>query len=190
MDFNNIDFEDVSFDETDKNEAIYLKKSRAKISFSEIGDEPRWSSENSSLAKQIDERLLENSEADYRKIAKEIVSTSTAQLRRQNRSKNRLKLTFTLFFIIFISVQYLALIAILALQILSVGIPIGNEVIIVYITSVFVETLSAIFLMVKYSFDSQQETNVLSILNDVISNYQKFNTKTYSARRNTNKKEK
>ena len=125
-------------------------------------------------ASEIDNAFKRKSEDTYRKIALKIVDTSSKQLEEQNTSKNKLKSVFTRFFIIFVGIQYLVLVLLLFVKAFAPTINLTDTVIISYITSVFVETIGAIAIMIKYAFDSKQEVNILSILNSVISNYQKF----------------
>ncbi|MBE6534810.1 MAG: hypothetical protein E7678_07610 [Ruminococcaceae bacterium] len=125
-------------------------------------------------ASSIDNALKRNSEDTYKKIALQIVNTSSQQLKDQNTSKNNLKTIFTWFFIAFIAIQYLVLVSLLFIKAFVATLNLSDTVIIAYITSVFVETLGAVAVMIKYAFDSKQEVNILSILNGVISNYQKF----------------
>ena len=125
-------------------------------------------------ASEIDNALKRKSEDTYRKIALKIVDTSSKQLEEQNTSKNKLKSIFTTFFIIFIGIQYLVLISLLFTKAFVPILNLSDTVIISYITSVFVETLGAIAIMITYAFDSKQEVNILKILNGIISNYQKF----------------
>jgi len=40
--------------------------------------------------------------------------------------------------------------------------------------SVFVETLGAIIVMVKYAFKTDEEVEIIKILNAVVKNYQKY----------------
>ena len=124
-------------------------------------------------AASIDNELKDKSEKNYIEIAQNIVEVSSEQLWLQNSSKRRLKNIFTTFFIFFISVQYLVLVALLFVK-AFVDINLTDAMLIAYITSVFVETLAAIAVMIKYAFDSEQEVQILAILNSVISNYQKF----------------
>ncbi len=126
-------------------------------------------------ADTIDYELRKSSEDTYQAIASDIVDVSSEQLEEQNASKNRLKHTFTVFFICFLSVQYLVLISFLYIKSFCVKCGLSDTVIISYMTSVFVETLGAIVVMIKYAFDSKQEVNILEILNGVIANFQKFN---------------
>ncbi len=129
--------------------------------------------ESEALGK-LDSELMANSEADYREIAKSIVNASLDQLDEQNDSKKDLKNKFYEFFTRFIAVQFAILVAMILIRSIFGADSLSDQIIIVYIASVFVETLGAIILMIKYAFDSSQETSVLKILNGVISNYQKF----------------
>lgn len=122
---------------------------------------------------EVEKGLAKQSEDAYRDVADKIVSQSIEQLGEQNESKNDLKKLFTIFFTIFISVQFLIMVGLLV----CVGffeMALSDTVLISYITSVFVETIGAIIIMIRYAFDSQQEVNILQILNGVIENYQKF----------------
>ncbi len=124
-------------------------------------------------ADAIDNELKGESEKTYREIAQLIVNTSSKQLNEQNQSKTKLKSIFTIFFIVFISAQYVVLVGLMLLKALA-GVDLSDTVLITYITSVFVETLGSIAVMIAYAFDSKQEVNILEILNGVISNFQKF----------------
>lgn len=177
-----LDFEVIDeFNETQDEEIIDdkpVKKKPVQMSFADIRKryskygEFSWPSEDSVDAKY--ESLRSRSEKEYSKVAKLVVNASVNQLKTQNESKAKLKSTFTTFFIIFVSIQYIALLALFAVNIFLPEKAIPNELIIAYMSSIFVETLGVIILMIKYAFDSSQETNVLDILNGVISNYQKF----------------
>lgn len=118
--------------------------------------------------------LIEKSEDNYMDIARGIVNTSADQLKTQNTSKNTLKEQFTRFFIWFVSAQYIVLVFLLVLKAFWHDMNLSDTVVISYITSVFVETLGAIAIMIKYAFNSEQEVQILQILNDVISSYKKF----------------
>ncbi len=122
-------------------------------------------------------KLSQASEKTYIKIAERIVSVSTFQLNQQNRSKSKLKKAFSRFFIVFLSVQYAVLVAMLACKAFCASMLLSETVIITYITSLFIETLGAVILMIKYAFNSDQEVKILEILNGVISSYKKFNQK-------------
>lgn len=115
--------------------------------------------------------LLHNSEQTYMDNVENIIGSSIEQLKMQNKFKRTIRLYFILFFSIFLSVEFIGLLIILF----------GNNyfcisetIIIAYITSIFVETISVILLMVKFTFDSQQEIQSLQILNNAIEKIQKL----------------
>ncbi|MBQ3063978.1 MAG: hypothetical protein IJC99_04170 [Clostridia bacterium] len=119
--------------------------------------------------------MMADAELQYREIAVKVVNTSFDQLKEQNKSKTELKKKFSRFFRVFISLQFAVLIAMLVLKIFFAKEAITETIIVTYITAVFVETLGVVAIMIKYAFNSDQEVNILSILNGVIKNYQKFN---------------
>ena len=125
-------------------------------------------------ADKLDIYLMEKSEDNYMGIARDIVDTSAAQLKLQNSSKNALKRVFTKFFIKLLSAQYAILVFLFILKVFRMDSQLSDTVVITYMTSVFVETLGAIAIMIKYAFSSDQEVEILQILNNVISSYKKF----------------
>ena len=152
-------------------------KSMRKAEEAEFGCPEPLTVKDNIAADKIDQKLSDelakNSEVTYTDIAEKLVETSSVQLKTQNQSKTSLKKTFTIFFIVFISVQYLVLIALMFIK-TFLNTYLRDTVLLAYISSVFVETLGAIILMIKYAFDSNQEINILNILNGVIKNFQKF----------------
>lgn len=143
---------------------------KAKNTRNTPGKEIQWQDN----ADGLDDELAAKSEGAYIDIATKIVDSATSQLDVQNKSKNNLKKTFTRFFIVLLSAQYLVLAALLFIRTFQHGSILTDTVIITYISSVFLETLGAVILMIRYAFDSEQETKVLEILNSIISRYQKF----------------
>lgn len=125
-------------------------------------------------ADAIDVILKRQSEDNYIEIARDIVDVSTNQLNTQNNSKNDLKSRFTTFFTRLLIVQYAVLILLLVVKSFWIKASLSDTVVITYMTSVFIETLGAIAIMIKYAFSSDQEVSILAILNSIISNYQKF----------------
>lgn len=138
------------------------------------------------IDQKLQERLTAKSEDTYLKIVEDIVAKSATQLNTQNESKNKMKRIFLNFFIWFILVQYLVL-AIIMITKVYWHTYLSDSVLNTYITACFAETLGAIILMVKYAFDSQQEVQILRILNDVISNFQKFGYENASNEKNKKK---
>lgn len=150
-----------------------LERMQAAANANVTLDDPLLPWNDNEDADSLDDLLKRDSENAYRVIAQQIVKISTEQLEKQNDSKNRLKKIFTRFFIIFISIQYFVLVALLFIKAFC-DVDLNEIVLTTYISSVFIETLGAILIMIKYAFDSEQEVNILEILNSVISNYQKF----------------
>lgn len=118
--------------------------------------------------------LAAQSEKTYSTLATEIVSITKTELEKQEESKQKLKIAFTIFFICFISTQYLVLVALLFIKAFVFWIHLNDALILTYMTAVFVETLSAILVMIKYAFSSTQEVKLIDILNNAISKYQKY----------------
>lgn len=174
IDFDNADFSDIDFGDnsTSKNSQLdFSDFDNIEFNFS---SDSRWNDDTITYGIDYELDMQKRSEDDYIEITNKIVGASVHQLSEQNKSKSELKSTFTKFFILFVSAQYIALVLFLALRMIFGVSNLSDGVIIAYISSVFVETLGAIVLMIKYAFDSKQETNVLKILSAAISNYQKF----------------
>lgn len=114
------------------------------------------------------------SDIEYRKIAKSIVDISNDQLGKQNKSKIDLKESFETFFKWLLSLQLIAIFALLIIKGFFKDFNITDSVLIAVISSVFVESLGIVAVMVKYAFDSEQEVKILEILKELIKNYQKY----------------
>ena len=116
----------------------------------------------------------EESEKKYLEITDDIVSSSIELLERQYEEKQSPKKIFMWFFIVFLSIQYAVLLSLLYIKTFAENIGLTDTVIISYISSVFVETLGAIIYMVKYSFNTEQETTIVGILHGVVEKFQKY----------------
>lgn len=132
-----------------------------------------WNSDNSNYENKI-KNLQAESERRYISLVESIVEISGNQLANQNENKKELRNTFQWFFIVLLSFQMLALVAVIAFSALFDEFNVSDNVIITFITSVFVETLGAIGIMIKFAFDSEQEVKILEILNGAIKSFQKF----------------
>ena len=121
------------------------------------------------LNKYLD--LLNNSEQKYLNNVENIINSSIVQLKSQNDFKKSIRRFFMIFLSVFLSIEFICLFILL---IFNKFLCISDAIIIAYISSVFVETISAILLMVKFSFDSQQEIQSLQILNNAIEKIQKL----------------
>lgn len=58
--------------------------------------------------------------------------------------------------------------------VLSRRIQLTDNVLTVYMTAVFVETLGAVVVMIKYAFKADEEVRIIDILNAVVKNFQKY----------------
>lgn len=140
-----------------------------------VTDVQRIMAEDLESVSHNDSDLLEmQSEIEYRKIAVDVVKISSKQLKIQNISKTILKSVFSIFFAALLVIQFVGLIWMLKLKFVEQVESITDTIVIAYMSSVFVETLGVILIMVKYAFNSDQEVSILDILNGVIANFQKF----------------
>ena len=117
--------------------------------------------------------LQQESEIRYISIVEKIVDSSVDHLLGQQKTKSKSRNTFQKFFIFLLTVQMFAVISLIVLSALYI-IDVSDKVIITFIASIFVETLSLIGIMIKFNFDSSQEVQILQILHGVIKNFQKF----------------
>ena len=163
-----IPFDEVE-DDTESPE-FYEKMLSAENSLFELNkDEVSW--RDNADAEQIDKAIKKYAPDAYPNLVKRIVKISEKQLEEQSKSKITLKKIFTIFFVIFIGVQYIFLMFLLLGKAFW-NINLSDNIIAVYIGSVFLETLGAIIVMVKYAFDSNQEVEILGILNNALATYQ------------------
>lgn len=130
--------------------------------------------DTSAMDRNIIEDAEVESDIEYRKIAKSIVDISNDQLGKQNKSKIDLKESFETFFKWLLSLQLIAIFALLIIKGFFKDFNITDSVLIAVISSVFVESLGIVAVMVKYAFDSEQEVKILEILKELIKNYQKY----------------
>lgn len=132
-----------------------------------------WDTSNSGLESEV-KKLQHESEIRYIKIVENIVDSSKQQLTNQHDNKTKSRKVFQIFFISLLCFQMFSVVALIALSALSNSFKISDNVIITFITSMFVETLGIVGIMIKFNFDNSQEIQILKILHGVISNFQKF----------------
>ena len=120
----------------------------------------------------LDKDLDTASEQFYNETASKIIDQSIIQLNGQNDTKNKLRTGFSCFFKIFLSIQYAVLVVILVLQAVNI-LKLPTEIIITYISSVFVETLGGLIYMVKFAFEVSQEKEIVQILNNFLKDFKK-----------------
>lgn len=126
-----------------------------------------------SLDQDIWNSMIQESERVYARITEEIVWKTSEQLMTYNRSKGELRRKLSNFVIVFLVVQFVVLS--LAFLLNNILFKIDESIIKAFIVSVFVETLLGLIAMIKFSFDSKQETELIKILHSVVQNFKKLN---------------
>lgn len=128
----------------------------------------------------------EKSDNAYQKTTDKIVEISRNQLKNQYDSKIELQKNLSRFFSVFLSFQFGALVIFMVMKGFIKDFKLSDSIILAYMTSVFVESLGAIIIMIKFAFNSEQETEILHILNSVISKFKIYNS--YEHGKNNHKK--
>ena len=126
----------------------------------------------------IDRRVVQDEKSDdtYQETASRIVDISEIQLNNQHDSKTKLQKRLLWFFIALLSVQTIAIVVVILLNGFNKRFQLNDGVIIAFITSAFVETLGVVALMVKFAFNNEQETKIISILNSYIEHFKVYNS--------------
>jgi len=115
--------------------------------------------------------IKDRSEETYLDIVQDVVKNSKKNLTTIHEEKLDLRNRLIEFCLNILSVQMLFLIIFL---LLSKAIGLSDNVLSVYMTAVFVETLGSVIVMVKYAFKSDEEVKIIDILNAVVKNFQKY----------------
>ena len=115
------------------------------------------------------------SNRDYRSVANRIITVSQKQLEDQQRSKVELRRRFALVFSALLILEYVYLAVIILLDAMSsIPMDVPDRVLQTLITSVFLQTLSAMGVMIAFAFMSREETQIVGLLHQIIEDYQKF----------------
>lgn len=130
---------------------------------------------------QVDERdnelrQDEKSDDSYQKTASRIVEISENQLKEQNCTKKELQKILLVFFVVLLSLQLLSIVVLVLIKGFCKNFNISDSILLTFITSAFVETLGVIAIMVKFSFNIKQETNIISILSSYIKDFKVYNS--------------
>lgn len=141
-----------------------------------VSKKTQWYPKELPHDKDAKHELERFSEEHYTRITEKIVNISSKQLESQNDNKIELRKTFQVFFTALLSFQIVSVIALVACNASIPAFHISDNVLITLMTAVFLETLGAVIAMVKFAFNSEQEVQILKIMNSVISGFQKFNT--------------
>lgn len=121
---------------------------------------------------QSELELACDSENTYLNIAIDVVDFSKSQITAGQVYKAKLRKAFFIFFTIALSLEYLVLFALL---ILHIWFAVRQEIILVYMSAVVVETIGAVAIMIKFAFEMSSEVEMNKTLHKVIENFQKYN---------------
>lgn len=117
--------------------------------------------------------LLADSEKYYRELTNNIVDITETNLNKQIDEKKELQERLVKFVVKLLSFQFIILvIMIFGNEFFSLNIP--TSVFKFYIVSVFAETFAGMVSMIKFAFNNTQEMKLISVLNTIVTNFQKF----------------
>ena len=115
------------------------------------------------------------SNRDYRGVANRIITVSQNQLEDQQRSKVQLRRRFAWVFSALLLMEYVYLAAVILLDAITpIPMEVSEGILHALITSVFLQTLSAMGVMIAFAFMSREETRIVGLLHQIIEDYQKF----------------
>ena len=131
--------------------------------------------DSSAIDAAVQQNTIE-SDQDYREITKTIIQKTSAQLEAHTNAKKPLRLILLWFVVALLSAQFIALVFILFFN-NAWQLEISDYIINVYVVSLFLETLAGLIIMIKFSFDSKQEVQLIEVLNAIIRHFKKFDDK-------------
>lgn len=126
----------------------------------------------------------QKSDDSYQKTAREIVKISKDQLNKQYRSKRSMQNILLNFFVSLLLSQFFFIIVTVMLKGLNENFVLSDQIILVLITSVFVETLGVIAIMVRFAFNSNQEIEIISILHSYIKDFKIYKSSEHDIPKN------
>lgn len=109
----------------------------------------------------------------YIEIVKQVVNSSSTNLNNIDSNKKSLRKLLIVFFIILLSLQFLVLSVLMFVKGFCGFFDVSDTLLLTFMTSIFIETLGAIIIMIRYAFKSEEEVSIIKILNDVVRDYQK-----------------
>lgn len=124
----------------------------------------------------IQDRIQTEFESDrgYHMVADRIITASQRHLSEQERDKTALRKLFATVFCALLATEYLVLVVLIILDgATRIPIEISDNILQLYIASVFVQTLTTMGVMIAFAFVSKEETRIVGLLNQIIQNYQK-----------------
>ena len=129
------------------------------------------SSSNTNDQPALNRSLLQKSEENYIEIVKGVVDFSKDKLNTISKQKDKMRQRLIDFCLQIVIVQLFILFLLL---VCGSNVGMSDKVIITFMTAVFVETLGAIIIMIRYAFKSDEEVSIIDILNAVVGRYQKY----------------
>lgn len=114
------------------------------------------------------------SEESYVNIVLEVIKVSRRHLMNQDESKKDLRKRLTTFFKFLLGAQYLFLVVFIMLNAWVVDFNISEKLLLTYITSVFVETLAVVTIMVIFAYGNKTELKIIEILRNIIEKFKKL----------------
>lgn len=115
--------------------------------------------------------LERKSEESYINIVESVVDFSKDKLNTISKQKDKMRQRLIDFCLQIVIVQLFILFLLL---VCGSNAGMSDKVIITFMTAVFVETLGAIIIMIRYAFKSDEEVSIIDILNAVVGRYQKY----------------
>ena len=115
--------------------------------------------------------LNQQSEQAYIEIVQGVVNFSKDKLNVISKQKDKMRQRLIDFCLQIVIVQLFILFLLL---VCGSNVGMSDKVIITFMTAVFVETLGAIIIMMRYAFKSDEEVSIIDILNAVVGRYQKY----------------
>lgn len=161
--------------EQDEGEETYVSELRDIPSFPVKSIMDASTTETLEIDNAVRKNAIESDRA-YRKITTDIIDKTSSQLSKHTEAKTPLRKLLLVFVIILLSAQFIALIFILVTN-RALKLEVSDFVINVYVVSLFVETLAGLLIMIRFSFDSTQEVELIKVLNAIISNFKKYDDK-------------
>ena len=122
----------------------------------------------------IADNLKTRSEIFYIDTVRDIVRTSKTNLNAMRDDKERLRVEFVSFFKLIIAVQLVFLLILILANGYCNDFNVSDTVLATFMTSIFVETIGCVLVMVTFAFKSTEVVEIISTLNTVVETFQKF----------------
>ena len=133
-----------------------------------------------SITSEADAKISEYIELEsneyYNDVVNSIVTTASDYLSNAEGEKRNLRKIFFRFFICILILQLISVIVFTLFDATGwFGFEMTDNMLSVFIGSVFVETLAAIGVMIAFAYASNDEVKIIELLTAVVESYQKYN---------------